>query len=157
MKMNSEALKELNTAVPNTTPGLLDDLKTGRKVTVEDMHTLAAVFKNKRISAFKRVNSRRLDDTSDALENAHKRLSGALDDLVKMEMQVAERSKKLSSTAREEAQRMAEALVRINKMLGSDFEARLTQLERLTNALSTLRGLEDRGFLSRMLTALGKG
>lgn len=54
------------------------------------------------------------------------------------------------------AAQMSDAMLRITKLLGPDFEARIVQLERLADAMERLSTLQEKGQLSDVIKALSK-
>lgn len=70
--------------------------------------------------------------------------------------ELSKRTKVAVSRAKDSAAQMSDAMLRITKMLGTDFEIRLTQLERLTDAMERLSALQTKGQLADVIKALSK-
>jgi hypothetical protein len=64
------------------------------------------------------------------------------------------RTKDAVSRAKDSAAQMADAMNRITKVLGPDFEKRLAQLEHLTTCMERLAALDGKGKLAPVLAAL---
>ena len=69
---------------------------------------------------------------------------------------LAARAKTSVARTKDMAQQMTDAMNRVTKMLGSDFEARLVQLERLADAMERLNELQEKGKLATVVAALSK-
>ena len=88
------------------------------------------------------------------IEKASDRLSTALAELVAKEKLVVSESKASVARVKDMTNQMGDQLARVSKILGSDFEGRLSQLERFACALEQLKRLEDDGKLDKLLAAL---
>jgi len=89
-------------------------------------------------------------------EKARATLMGASDAMhQQMEVQ-SKRTKESVSRAKDAAAQMTDAMNKITKLVGPDFEKRLEQLERLTNCMERLRDLNETGKLTGVLDALRK-
>lgn len=69
---------------------------------------------------------------------------------------LAARAKTSVARTKDMAQQMTDAMNRVTKMLGSYFEARLVQLERLADAMERLNELQEKGKLATVVAALSK-
>ena len=90
-----------------------------------------------------------INAASDALEVAINRL-------IQVEKSVSEKSKAAVGRAKDASAQIADAMNRIKKILGDDFEQRLTQLERTAQAFERLNDLEKTGRLTAVIAALGR-
>lgn len=90
------------------------------------------------------------------LAAATKRMDDALNALLESEKATSEKAKAAISRAKDSAAQIGDALVRVNRLLGSDFEAKLAQLERTAAALSQLADLDKSGRLAGVIAAMGK-
>ena len=90
------------------------------------------------------------------LESATKRMDDALNALLASEKATSEKAKSAISRAKDSAAQIGDALARVNRLLGSDFEVKLAQLERTAQALSQLSDLDKTGKLSSVIAALNK-
>lgn len=97
-----------------------------------------------------------INETIDNLEEAKTRVLEAVNKLVKAEDEVAERSRKAIARTKDVANQLADQLNRVNKMLGPDFEIRLSQLERMAAALDTLSRIEKEGKLQSIIAAISR-
>jgi hypothetical protein len=90
------------------------------------------------------------------LEAATKRMDDALNALLESEKATSEKAKAAISRAKDSAAQIGDALARVNRLLGTDFEAKLAQLERTAAALSQLAELDKSGRLAGVIAAMGK-
>jgi exonuclease VII large subunit len=90
------------------------------------------------------------------LEVATKRMDDALNALLESEKATSEKAKAAISRAKDSAAQIGDALARVNRLLGTDFEAKLAQLERTAAALSQLAELDKSGRLAGVIAAMGK-
>lgn len=97
-----------------------------------------------------------MDETAAALDAARQRVLKASDGLVDAENDIAERSRKAIARSKDVANQLTDQLARVNKILGTDFEARLAQLERFTAAIETLARLDKDGKLQALMAAISK-
>ena len=67
---------------------------------------------------------------------------------------LSKRAKDSIGRAKDMAAQMSDAMNKVTKVVGPDFEKRLAQLEQLTACLERLSALNDAGKLSPMLSAL---
>lgn len=89
------------------------------------------------------------DKASKCLFSASERLNDQSD-------KASRRAKELVSKAKDQANQLADALNRVNKILGPEFDVRLQQMERMTKALESLAELHRSGLLPDMLKAISK-
>ena len=90
----------------------------------------------------------RLNDHAKELMIVMNNNNSALDDALN-------RSKKKVSQAKDMANQLSEQLLRVNKILGVDFESRVLQLERVTACLVSLEKLSKDEKLKEILSVLG--
>ena len=84
-------------------------------------------------------NTNNLEAAIAEFAKAHHTILQASDKLHATADEQAKRAKVAVSRAKDSAAQMTDAMLRINKMLGPDFEQRITQLERLAESLERLR------------------
>jgi len=96
------------------------------------------------------------DGAADELTAATQRMEQALNKLLASEKETSEKAKDVVSRAKGSAAQLGDALARVNRLLGVDFESRLTQVERLADALTKLAELERGGRLQGVMKALGQ-
>ncbi len=89
-------------------------------------------------------------------EKASKTIFDAADKLHANSDELAKRAKVAVSRAKDITAQMSDAMLRITKMLGADFEARIVQLERLADSMERLSTLQEKGQLSDVIKALSK-
>lgn len=101
------------------------------------------------------------DSTKTALRNgtkmaneAFETFDGAYRKMLAREVDVEARAKKHVSALKDKANQVAEALGRINKLAGPDFEDKLVRLERFANAVETLDRLNRGGKLVDVANAI---
>lgn len=87
------------------------------------------------------------DSSSENLFKASDKLHAQMDLLSK-------RAKEAVSRAKDQTAQMTDAMNKITKLIGPDFEKRLSQLQQLTECMERLSALSDAGKLSPVLEAL---
>lgn len=97
------------------------------------------------------------ENAAKELDEATSRMESALQKLMACEKNTSLKAKEAVSRAKDTANQLGDALARVNRMLGSDFETRLAQLERLADAMTKLADLEKSGGLQSLVKAFGKG
>lgn len=96
-----------------------------------------------------------LDKASKITEEATRRFSERLDDLLKKEGAFVEASKRASGSVRDATQKLADGLARIEKTANFDRLERMTELlERAEKALTSLAELDKAGKLERIAAVL---
>lgn len=115
------------------------------------------------IGESKNITGRIMNDAKDNLEKA-------IDDYEKAKMVIFKASKELNeqlegqskkakesvSRAKDAAAQMTDAMNKITKVLGPDFEKRISQLQLLTECLERLQKLNEGGKLAGMISAISK-
>lgn len=94
------------------------------------------------------------ENGADELLKAANRMESALENLLATERMTSEKAKAAVSRAKDSAAQLGDALAKVERLLGRDFESRLSQLERLAGALSNLADLNRSGQLTDILKAL---
>ncbi len=94
------------------------------------------------------------DAATNELNDATNRIEAAIDRLVQAEKNTSEKAKSAVGRAKDTAAQLGDALNRVNRLLGQDFETRLAQVERMAEALSKLAELERTGRLQGVMKAL---
>lgn len=97
------------------------------------------------------------NDSAKQMEDATERMRQAINGLVEAENDASKRAKTAIANAKDVTAQLGDALARVNRILGTDFEQRLAQLERMTDALARLTELERDGTLAPVIAALGGG
>ena len=87
---------------------------------------------------------------------AFKVFDEAFSRMVKREAEVELATKKHVGVLKERANAVAEALARIDKMAGADFEEKLNRLKRFASAVKVLNDLDNAGRLEAIAAALSK-
>lgn len=128
--------------------------KQGAGFTHEAVRDMVVFNLDRRIYVATQHASQTYDSAAEELEAATKRLDDALNKLLESEKATSEKAKAAISRAKDSAAQIGDALNRVNRLLGSDFEAKLIQLERTATALSQLADLDKSGLLAGVISAL---
>lgn len=96
------------------------------------------------------------DEASEAMDEATKRILAAGDKLADATKKATLEAKTALGRAKDMQAQLVDSLNRCNKILGTDFEVRLQQLERMSAALSTLAELEKAGVLKNVISAISR-
>ena len=88
------------------------------------------------------------------VDEAYAVFDAAFCKMAKREAEVEAATKKHVAILKDKANQVAEALARIEKMTGPDFEVKLQRLERLAAAVDALDGLNSRGKLAGIMSAI---
>ena len=96
------------------------------------------------------------DEASEAMDEATKRILAAGDKLADATKKATLEAKTALGRAKDMQAQLVDSLNRCNKILGTDFEVRLQQLERMSAALSTLAELERGGLLKSVIGAISR-
>lgn len=133
-----------------------DELSNGTGFTV-DWITDALVFDFKRRMYMADIRAaQQFDDAANEVAAAKLRLHEAMGHLIDTEKELAVQGKASIARMKDLANQLGESMVRLNKMLGPDFDGRIEQLERVTKSLSVLSELNSNGRLASLLDALKK-
>lgn len=89
------------------------------------------------------------NQASDHIFAASEKLHANMDGLSK-------KAKEAVSRAKDSAAQMTDAMNKITKLLGTDFDARLKQLQELADCLERLSALQDAGKLEPLMKAISK-
>lgn len=119
------------------------------KVTEIAMNTLPKI----QTSAYTR-SATEYDRAADELMLAVQRMEQALEKLADQQRTTSEKTKEAVGRAKSSATQLGDALNRVNRLLGVNFEDRLLQMERLTSALTKLAELDRAGKLQNIIKAL---
>lgn len=130
--------------------------KQGAGFTQEAVRDMVVFNLNRRIDMATTHSAETYNSAAAELEAAAKRMDDALNALLDSEKATSEKAKAAISRAKDSAAQIGDALVRVNRLLGSDFEAKLAQLERTAAALSQLAELDKSGRLAGVISALGR-
>lgn len=103
------------------------------------------------------IGTKNLDQAIDTFDAASKSIFQACDAMHAQMDGLSKRAKDSISRAKDMAAQMTDAMNRVTKMVGPDFEKRLGQLEALTSCLERLSALNDAGKLAPLLSALKSG
>ena len=96
------------------------------------------------------------DEASEAMDEATKRILAAGAKLADATKKTTLEAKTALGRAKDMQAQLVDSLNRCNKILGTDFEVRLQQLERMSAALSTLADLEKSGVLKNVISAISR-
>jgi hypothetical protein len=97
----------------------------------------------------------RVESAAESFESTAELMLKMLAALSKVEADVSLRTKTCVGRAKDSAGQLGDALSRVTKLLGTDFETRLQQLERTAAALSTLADLQRDGRLESVIRSIG--
>jgi hypothetical protein len=97
-----------------------------------------------------------LEKAHEDFSKANKTILDASDALQETMSNLSKKAKESVSRAKDQAAQMVDAMNKITKVLGPDFEKRLAQLEHLTSCMERLSKLNEDGKLSSVLDALRK-
>ena len=107
------------------------------------------------------VERRKMNAATPGIEEARQKFNAATDAMMaasdRMNRAFADTKEKATtaiSRAKDQANQVSDAMNRITKMLGPDFEKRLAQLVTLTDCLERLAALDKAGKLDPLLKAL---
>lgn len=128
--------------------------KDGHGVRESALPDLIVMTHQRRIAMTLKNTSDAYEGAASNLEAAAEHMNKALTSLLDTEKATSERVKAAVSRAKNGANQLGDALARVNKVLGSDFERKIDQLERVATALATLAELDKAGKLSGVLAAL---
>lgn len=99
---------------------------------------------------------RNLKDALEDFDKSRTVILSASDALQKQTEDSSKKTKECVSRAKDAAAQMTDAMNKITKLLGPDFEKRLTQLDHLTTCMERLAVLNESGKLAGVLDALRK-
>jgi hypothetical protein len=100
------------------------------------------------------VMTKNLDEATEAFETATKTILQSSDAMHAQMDSLSKRAKDSIGRAKDMSAQMTDAMNKVTKLVGPDFEKRLDQLEQLTKCLERLSALNDAGKLAPMLAAL---
>ena len=103
-----------------------------------------------------KVTAANLDEAAHEMSAATDRILEAGKRLADAAKQTTLEAKSAIGRAKDVQAQLVDSLNRTNKILGADFEVRLTQLERMSAALSTLAELEKAGVLKNVISAISR-
>lgn len=98
-----------------------------------------------------------LETATQRFDEATKTVLGASNALHEQMDSLSKRAKDSIGRAKDMAAQMSDAMNKVTKVVGPDFERRLQQLEQLTSCLERLAALQDAGKLKPMLDAMSPG
>lgn len=101
-------------------------------------------------------SSTNLEEATARFDEARANILAASDALHAQMDGLSRRAKDSVGRAKDMAQQMTDAMNKVTKLLGPDFEKRLQQLEQLTDCLERLSALQQAGKLNNMISALGQ-
>lgn len=100
------------------------------------------VCKNPKMSHTHHVDfANKLDSAKELVKESRESLSKEIHLMVKFLDESDEKVRKLNSKAKDYSEQLKNQLTRINSILGSDFEKKLTQMERFVAALEAMNSL----------------
>ena len=136
--------------------GLLSDVKAEKAgLAVATLKDMMADDANNIIGRHMNDSSRNLENATAKFDGASKNIMHASDSLHAQMDGLSKRAKDSVGRAKDMAAQMADAMNKVSKLVGPDFERRLEQLEQLTVCLERLSALNDAGKLAPMLSAMG--
>lgn len=98
--------------------------------------------------------AKNLESAINVFDSSSKNLFEASDKLHAQMDLLSKRAKESVSRAKDQTAQMTDAMNKITKLIGPDFERRLSQLQQLTDCMERLSALSDAGKLSPVLDAL---
>ena len=128
--------------------------KQGAGYTMEAVRDMAVNNLERRIYMAHQHTAETYNAAAAELEAATVRMDSALAALMDSEKATTEKAKQAIGRAKDSAAQIGDALTRVNKLLGTDFESRLAQLERTAAALEKLAELDKAGKLAGVIAAL---
>lgn len=131
-----------------------NEAKDWKGFTEDAVRDMAATNLNRRIYMAHKHATDTYNAATAELESAANRMYGALQTLIECEKDTTEKAKQAIGRAKDSAAQIGDALARVNKLIGPDFEARLAQLERTATALDNLAELDKAGKLAGVIAAL---
>lgn len=136
-------LSKLTEAIVNTDFGSKQEVIAHADMVLAGKHTIT-----------KKAAIAKLGDASDMLDIEFTRLRNNMDAVIRLESNISDEVKKLTSRAKDSIGQISDALARINTIVVKDMEAKLNDLERLVIALEKLDELDKRGVLTRFVGSL---
>ena len=100
------------------------------------------------------VMTKNLEEATEAFETATKTILQSSDAMHAQMDSLSKRAKDSIGRAKDMSAQMTDAMNKVTKLVGPDFEKRLDQLEQLTKCLERLSLLNESGKLAPMLAAL---
>lgn len=100
--------------------------------------------------------SANLEKSTQQFNEAATNILGASDRLHQNMDVLSKKAKDSVGRAKDCAAQMTDAMNKISRLLGTDFDARLAQLQQLTECLERLSALQDSGKLEQMMKAINK-
>lgn len=100
--------------------------------------------------------SANLEKATQQFHEAATNIIGASDKLHANMDTLSKKAKDSVGRAKDCAAQMTDAMNKISRLLGADFDARLTQLQQLTDCLERLSVLQDSGKLEQVMKAISK-
>ena len=128
--------------------------KQGAGYTMEAVRDMAVNNLERRIYMAQQHASKTYNGAAAEIEAATARLDCALAGLMDKEKATTQNAKQAIGRAKDSAAQIGDALARVNKLLGTDFEIRLAQLERTAAALEKLAEMDKEGKLAGVIAAL---
>ena len=155
-------IAETNTIKENVvfTNGEYMDGKIGEGYTTSSLNrfALSEFLNDGHDNAITRVGNKmvkKLEDVLDDVDEATCRFGNKLDQLREKEMALAETSKKVMASVKDSANKLADALQKVETRADFDrLERIVTLLERASYAMSTIAQLEEDGKLGKIVEAL---
>lgn len=98
--------------------------------------------------------AKNLQSATEIFDSSSRNLLEASDKLHVQMDSLSKRVKESVSRAKDQTAQMTDAMNKITKLIGPDFEKRLSQLQQLTDCMERLSALSDAGKLSPVLEAL---
>ena len=108
------------------------------------------------ITRFMTEQEKKIKTSMDCYKQAASALFDASNKMRADADEAAKNGKALVSKVKDMANQMTDSMNRVTKILGSDFESRITQLERLADAMERLQSMQKDGSLQEVIKALTK-
>lgn len=132
-------------------------LSMKKGVAVEKLKTEMAKDAGNIIGRHMNTASANLEKATKQFEEAATNILGASDRLHQNMDALSKKAKDSVGRAKDCAAQMTDAMNKVSRLLGADFDARLAQLQALTDCLERLSALQQDGKLEQMMKALDNG
>lgn len=105
-------------------------------------------------SLVKKGATESMNSASDILAESFDRFNAAFERMGKQELEMAQRTKVMTSHVKNYCGQIAESMARMDKIVAIDFERKLVLLERFVTAASALAELDKTGHLTKIANSI---
>lgn len=131
-----------------------DQVRNGTAYTKEYVKKFAALEAKNVVGRFENDAIKTMKDAATAYADAEALMDKTHGAMLNMVAEIGKKSKDAISKSKDLANQMADSMNKITKLVGPDFENRLSQLQQLVDCMERLSALQDAGKLVPMLEAL---